>query len=876
MAQRTLCSLRSIAWLALLGLLAASATAQSSPGRRGHAPSVKIELSPSDWVEPETELAIRVIVDDPDGDLVTARLELGLPGLFMRPIRDEAPPVVRKMTWFANQYTAGRHHLAVKAWDDSPGKLRTVATVAIDIGGRQAAAMNLFDIDGDHDYEMVVSAPALAVAGQTGAGALLAFDELGATSGTGFSTTTFHAASPQANAALGGIPGVWQADVDGDGLCDLLAPTTTSGGGEWHVWFGLRGAPRDRPADATLVAGPASDLGDAAVRFHDVTGDGLEDVILLASYDSTSKSYGGAIHVFAGGPGLVGIVSPTATLTDSSPHAFDFFPAHVAFGDVTGDGFDDLVATAPYADVANRKDQGKCDLFVGGPAMVGAVAPLARLSGAAQAFSYLGDVQKSAGLWLVDFDHDGLRDILVGSTRAGSGGAIYFWKGRAGISGLPAADATLAVSTGKVGDSLGYMRSGDGVQFTDIDGDGYVDLLAATSNAATPTGGGSGLIYVFKGGTSIVGTIDASARLGETIAQPSREFIGVHCDHGWRIADVTGDRQPDVIAVGTHDVAGVVEAGAVYVFAGGAGITGSVAPLATLVDSAPSAYDQLGYASLGGGSGNGFQIAEVTGDGAPDLVVPAAWADVGGVVSAGKLLVFACGPALSGTTYPTATLVEPAPSAIDRLAGGSEAGFRLADVTGDGIADIIARAPQAAVGSVDVGAVFVFEGGAPLQGTPAPRADLYGSTVGSKLASGRFGVELSDFNHDGVLDLLITEPRGYRTGFSERGGAFLVLGGASLSSPMVPVAVLQRPGGVNGDAVFDCGTYDTLWLHDLDGDGTDDVIVPCPAADRRVPPSAVDSGALLWWRDGRPARPGNYLELTSPQPIANSHFSAWW
>ena len=64
------------------------------------------------------------------------------------------------------------------------------------------------------------------------------------------------------------------------------------------------------------------------------------------------------------------------------------------------------------------------------------------------------------------------------------------------------------------------------------------------------------------------------------------------------------------------------------------------------------------------------------------MVVSARNADPGGVVNAGAIYVWAGATTPSGT--PTATLTVPGALPGDQLAAG---GFRLADVTGDGVLD---------------------------------------------------------------------------------------------------------------------------------------------------------------------------------------------
>ena len=69
------------------------------------------------------------------------------------------------------------------------------------------------------------------------------------------------------------------------------------------------------------------------------------------------------------------------------------------------------------------------------------------------------------------------------------------------------------------------------------------------------------------------------------------------------LADVTGDGVLDVVVAATFaDVGGVVNAGAIYVWKGGATLTGTPAPFATLDDSGAVANDQLATVRRPGGA----------------------------------------------------------------------------------------------------------------------------------------------------------------------------------------------------------------------------------------------------------------------------------
>jgi hypothetical protein len=160
-------------------------------------------------------------------------------------------------------------------------------------------------------------------------------------------------------------------------------------------------------------------------------------------------------------------------------------------------------------------------------------------------------------------------------------------------------------------------------------------------------------------------------------------------------------------------------------------LTGAPALLATLEVPGATASDQLGFSG-----GVAIQFADVTGDGAPDVVVSASQATIGGIAGTGALYVWDGGAALTDTPAPFATLAVAGATTLDHLGDSSGQGITLADVTGDGIPDLLGIAFSADVGGVvDTGAIYLWEGGATLVGSPALLATFAvpGAVTGDQL-----------------------------------------------------------------------------------------------------------------------------------------------
>ncbi|WP_329372858.1 FG-GAP and VCBS repeat-containing protein [Streptomyces sp. NBC_01483] len=160
-------------------------------------------------------------------------------------------------------------------------------------------------------------------------------------------------------------------DVDGDGTTDLVVSS-----GSWDSDDGgTPPPPRLRLLKGTkngLVAGPFMAYLDTvsadSIALGDIDADGRQDVVFGRST--------------AAGGGLVGVVrgtanglAPRATLigqnTPGVPGAGesgDRFGTDVSVGDVTGDGYADVVAGVPGEDLAGRTDAGSFAVLRGSAA----------------------------------------------------------------------------------------------------------------------------------------------------------------------------------------------------------------------------------------------------------------------------------------------------------------------------------------------------------------------------------------------------------------------------------------------------------------------------------------------------------------------------
>lgn len=406
----------------------------------------------------------------------------------------------------------------------------------------------------------------------------------------------------------------------------------------------------------------------------DVNGDGYDDIVIGAPFFTDSEEAEGLVAVYYGSAAGLSLIPDWFDLGEQAGASFGYSVGTA--GDVNGDGYDDIIAGAPFFDH---------DEFISDRGIV------AVYHGSAAGLSVNPDWIVEGGLYDTQFGHsvstagdvnnDGYDDIIIGSPFYNHGepqeGAAAVYLGSA--SGLSLTPSWHAESD-RAATEFGYSVATAG----DVNGDGYDDVIVGAPCYGNPQPY-EGAVAVYHGSASGLSLVPNWGDESDTEDTRFGHSVGT-------AGDVNGDGYDDIIVGAPYYTHGQNREGGIAIYYGSASGL-SINP--NWGDEGDWENAQLG--NFVGTSG------DVNSDGFDDIIVGAPLYGHG-EPSEGAAVVYygsAQGPTINPVWMDEGDQVA---AEFGRSVGTA------GDVNGDGVSDVIAGAPRYDHGQEDEGIAVVYYG----------------------------------------------------------------------------------------------------------------------------------------------------------------------
>lgn len=378
---------------------------------------------------------------------------------------------------------------------------------------------------------------------------------------------------------------------------------------------------------------------------------------------------------------------------------------------------------------------------------------------------------------------------------------------------------------------------------SDVNGDGYADLLVGIPNEELGAAADAGAAQLFFGGAAGLTDID---QLLDRDAAGVEDVAGANDHFGQAVvmADFNADGLADAaVGVPDDDLPGAANAGSVHVFYGTALGLGVGDDAVWTQDSGTV----VGTAAANERFGAVLAAGDFNGDGYADLAIGAPDEDTGGLADSGSVTIL-YGSATGITDVGSEVWTQNSPNIQDAAETGDHFGAALAaaDFNGDGFDDLAIGVPDESInGAASAGAVHT------IYGTLTGLTDLgnqfwYEDNAGLpdvSEASDLFGFALAagDFNSDGYADLAIGVPLEDLGAVVDAGSVTIIEGTATGLNAATSTQWNQNTAGIADTAETSDVFGRALETADFNDDGYDDLVIGAPYEDV----GAVNSAGMV-------------------------------